>query len=315
MTYGPYHYALLFLGATSNRNMDLTCSYALTEHYSKIKSRREREWDLSLLLPGTWGICPRRSKLRNVVRADIWLLLPFQLFCFPPGNIWNSEVGLPQSSVAIIHSRIILRVLVLFLYIPDEMRAFVFHLSGSIVFCEPCSLLPLVWIAIQLLHFVIAVQPFLNLPNSFLVSSSYISMVACSPIINFYSSIMEAISFCILLCKQFPKMFLYCCRRLLQTLHFIRTFRKILPLFSFAEGFRKPHDEMFPVALFNKEKISIWTPCLLKFKVRGLSLALNSLHWGADWILFSNMQLERSRCTQLLDQFLCLGSFYLIWFC
>lgn len=195
------------------------------------------------------------------------------------------------------------------------MRAFVLHLSGSIVFCPPCGLLPLVWIAIQPLHFVIAVRSFLNLPNSFLVSSSYISMVACSPIMNFYPFIVEAMSFCILLCKCFPKMFLYCCRRLFQTLHSIQTFRKVLPLFSSAEGFHKPHDEMFPVALFNKEKISIWTQCLLKFKMCGLSLALNSLHWGADWILFANMQLESSQCTQLLDQFLCLGSFYLIWFC
>lgn len=54
------------------------------------------------------------------------------------------------------------------------------------------------------------------------------------------------------------------------------------PLLSLAGGFHKAHDEIFSVDLFGKEKISIWTQCLLKFKVSGLSLALSPLHLGAN---------------------------------
>lgn len=44
----------------------------------------------------------------------------------------------------------------------------------------------------------------------------------------------------------------------------------------FAGGFHKPRDERFPVDLLTKGKLSIWTQCLLKFKVCGLFWALNS---------------------------------------
>lgn len=107
--------------------------------------------------------------------------------------------------------------------------------------------------------FLIAWRWFLNLPNSLLVSSSWIFVAAHSPFVNFYAFIIEAVSSCLLLCKSYPTLFFCFCYRLFQTLFSIWTFRKMFPLLSFAGGFHKHHDEMFSVDLTTKEKISIWT--------------------------------------------------------
>lgn len=65
--------------------------------------------------------------------------------------------------------------------------------------------------------FLITLQRFLNLPNSFLVSSSYIFMEAGSPVTNVYPFIIYAMSSCVLLCKCSLE-HLYFCNKVFQTL-------------------------------------------------------------------------------------------------
>lgn len=161
--------------------------------------------------------------------------------------------------------------------------------------------------------FLIPWQLSLNLPNCLLVWSSYVFMAAPS-FIHFYPFTIEGMSSCIFLCKWYTKMCFYFCNRSFQTLLFHWIFKKMLPLLSFEGGFHKPYDEMFSVDLTNKEKISIWTQYLPKFKVCGLSLPWN-LSTRVMTILFSNIWLESGWYIQLLDQFSRPGSFYLIQLC
>ena len=237
----------------------------------------DRRWERKVAnhWPRAWWMCPLWTN-----SGKFWLLLSLLVVCFLPGSIQHSGVGSLLSSVAIIQFHALL---------VKSPPTFPLRSGKEQSICSRpqwscCFLSTLQFSAFNAdsnsaVAFLIALQWFLNLPNSLLVSSSSISMVACSPGINFYAFVREAMAFCILLCKWFPKMLLCFHRRLFQTSLSIQMFRKMFPLLSSARGFHKPHDKMFPVDLFIKEKLSIWTQCLLKSKVCELSLALNS-----DWI-------------------------------
>lgn len=230
--------------------------------------------------PRAWWVRPLWTNSEKFIWADVWLLLPFQVLGFFPASIQNSGVGSLSSSVTIIQSHALL---------VKNSPTFPLHSRKErSIFSPPqrscCFLSTLQFTAFDAdsnsaVAFLIALQWFLNLPNSLLVSSSSISMTVCSPRIHFYAFLRETVAFCILLYKWFPKMFPCFHRRLFQTSLSIRMFRKMFPLLSSAGWFHKPCDKMFPVDLFIKETLSIWTRCLPKSKVCGLSLALSS-----DWI-------------------------------
>lgn len=80
----PVHHALLFQDTTSGPgDMDLTSCYCLTNHYSKIKSSKERKRDLSLPFPRVWWKCPPWS-VRKVGSSRSLIIASISIVMFPP---------------------------------------------------------------------------------------------------------------------------------------------------------------------------------------------------------------------------------------
>jgi hypothetical protein len=119
----------------------------------------------------------------------------------------------------------------------------------------PCSLIPSVWLAIQLLPFSLLFSG--PLICSTFVPSSYVFLVVWPLLTNFYTFVLESKSSGKLLCKWPPKMSFCSHSGLCQTFLSICFCRKMCPLLSFAGGFHKSQDEMFFIDLSNKEKILI----------------------------------------------------------